>query len=147
MAKGTRHLRTLFKTQSKSRSKDQKYLEGDWKLTIAGLQIDNTSIGEAVERYSVTSFSTFSTNATMDNNIGPGRMLDKLYQYLGRKVEWGILRTSISSLHPNKILNCLLEEGHEHRIGGTLKEIVEQIRLRKGSVAIAGLKSLVHQTQ
>lgn len=93
------------------------------------------------------SASSFSTNATMDNNIGPGRMLDKLYQYLGRKIEWGILRISIASLHPNRILNCLWVPSTDEHVTGTLSDILKYCHQRKGQVTVAGLKSLVHQTQ
>lgn len=148
MAKGTRHLRTLFKTRSKTRSKYRKYLDGDWKMNDrSGFGLSLTCTSEAGdEEHSV---SSFSTNATMDNNIGPGRMLDKLYQYLGRKVEWSILRISIASLHPITILNCLWDETHVciERAGRPMSEIIASIHRRKGSAAVAGLKSLVHQTQ
>lgn len=113
----------------------------------------------------------------MDNNIGPGRILDKLYQFLGRKVEWRILRTSVSSLHPNRILHILLasindDEYDEHDeddgeydyvrrkhevfptpkmvdydLRGPLSNVIKTIGRRKGSVAVTGLKSLVHQAQ
>lgn len=98
----------------------------------------------------------------MDNNIGPGRILDKLYQFLGRKVEWRILRMSISSLHPNRILQFLLatiddddeeygdyvqEKYHDSYVYGPLSLVIETIYCRKGSVAVTGLKSLVHQAQ
>lgn len=33
------------------------------------------------------SATTFSTNYTQSNNIGPGRTLDRMFQYFGRKLE------------------------------------------------------------
>lgn len=157
MAKGPRTHRLLgpFRKGSKCSRKDRRYLEGDLKLVdfdVLGLSIssDNNIVEDLLyEDYSDrASVCSFSTNATMDNNIGPGRMLDKLYQYLGRKIEWGILRISISTLHPNRILNCLwvIDNNDEH-VGGSLSNILNYCHQRRGPATIAGLKSLVHQTQ
>lgn len=174
MAKGIRLLLAPRKKRSKSRDKARKYLEGDWKISRP---IDDLTEGSLTS----ASVSSYSTTATMDNNIGPGRILDKLYQFLGRKVEWRILRTSVSSLHPNKILHVLLasiddddddeddeddeddgeydyvrpwyEESRKTRsvdyydLQGPLSDVIKTIGRRKGSVAITGLKTLVHQAQ
>lgn len=95
------------------------------------------------------SISSFSTTATMDDNPGPGRTLDKCYQYLGRKIERSIFRFSIYTLHPTRIFQCLWKEG-DSWYGGDgrrLSDVMENIHVWKGPASVAGLKSLTQQTQ
>lgn len=181
MAKGSRRFRP-FDKRSRFPLDDRHYLDGDWKLNAVtkflGLGTgDGRSINEEVNhecKDDKCSVSSFSTNATTDNNIGPGRILDKLYQYLGRKVEWGILHVSVSSLHPNRIMHCLcVDEVYDDDDSDSdsdadilfefeppsppirsqtvelidLNEVIVCIHEQRGSAAVAGLKSLFHQMQ
>lgn len=51
---------------------------------------------------------TVSTNATMDNIPGTGRIIDTyLYQFFGRKLERFIFRVSMATLSPDRILQYL----------------------------------------
>lgn len=95
------------------------------------------------------SISSFSTTATMDDNTGPGRTLDKCYQYLGRKIERSIFRFSIYTLHPTRIFQCLWKEGDSWYDGDgrRLSDVMENIHVWKGPASVAGLKSLTQQTQ
>lgn len=95
------------------------------------------------------SISSFSTTATMDDNPGPGRTLDKCYQYLGRKIERSIFRFSIYTLHPTRIFQCLWKEGDSwYGVDGRrLSDVMENIHVWKGPASVAGLKSLTQQTQ
>lgn len=181
MAKGSRRFRP-FDKRSRFSLDDRHYLDGDWKLDTVidsfGLDTgDGRSINKEVNhecKDDECSVSSFSTNATMDDNIGPGRILDKLYQYLGRKVEWGILHVSVSSLHPNRIMHCLcVDEVYMYDDDDSdsdfdadilieppsppirsqtvelidLNEVIVCIHEQCGSAAVAGLKSLFHQMQ
>lgn len=95
------------------------------------------------------SVSSFSTTATMDDNPGPGRTLDKCYQYLGKKIERSIFRFSIYTLHPTRIFQCLWKDGDSwyNGYGRRLSDVMENIHVWKGPASVAGLKSLTQQTQ
>lgn len=43
-----------------------------------------------VQQFCLASSSTISTNATCSDNPGPGRVLDNLFQFLGRKLELAV---------------------------------------------------------
>lgn len=135
---------------------DQKYLEGDWKVTnfLSSLTSGTPDDSEETLYEYISdgmSVSSFSTNATMDNIPGPGRMLDKVYQILGRKVEWGIFSTSISSLHPNRILQFLYDYDEPYWFHAAnalpLEDALAEVYNEKGSAAVAGLRSLMRQAQ
>ena len=107
-----------------------------------------------------SSLASFSTNATMDNNPGPGRIIDTyIYQRLGRKVERLALRIRISTLPPAQILRSFqLKAGPwvwtyfvwdvPLRLT-SLEEAVSDISngVPHGSIIVAGLKGLVKQSQ
>ena len=98
------------------------------------------------------SIETFSTNATVDDNPGTGRVLDKyFYQPAGRRIERLALRFTIRYLHPWRISEFLsalrgigLSEPQQ-----TLDESLRHFsRLGSiGSTVVSGLKSLVRQAQ
>lgn len=141
---------------SAPRAVDQHYLEGDWKVTnfldsLAFSTPDDSeeSIYECIS--AVRSDSSLTTNATMDNIPGPGRMLDKLYHYLGEKVERGIFFTSVSTLHPITILQNLYDydeaDWFDIAEAPSLEDAITEVYDQKGSAAVAGLRSLVHQAE
>ena len=100
------------------------------------------------------STETFSTNATVDDNPGTGRVLDKyFYQPAGRRIERLALRFTIGHLHPWRITECL-----NAFASGYLYDVPQKASLGEtlgyfdghrcgGSTAVAGLKSLVRQAQ
>lgn len=156
MAHGLHRLSAILKKHSKHRSTDRKYLLGDWALDgeLHGPRLTLTSVYIEEAGYEDTddarSISSFSTNATMDNIPGPGRMLDKLYQHLGRKIERGIFRISIYSLHPNKIFQYLWKgESYGLKFCGrsTPSNAIDYVHRELGSASLAGLKGLVYQAQ
>lgn len=163
MAKTLHLCASLFKYPSQSPDKDRKYVEGNWgfydasfgRLRLADAHMEDGH-KEEEDTSDSCSVSSFSTNATTDNIPGPGRMLDKFYQHLGRKLERCILQFSISSLHPNRIMQCLWNDnfGWHYSDRDPLQVILGRIRGEKrqmgpvgGLEAIAGLESLVRQTQ
>lgn len=135
---------------------DQHYLEGDWKVTnfLDSLAFNTPDDSEesSYECISVVrSDSSLTTNATMDNIPGPGQMLDKLYHYLGNKVERGLFFTSVSTLHPITILQNLYDYDDPDYFyisnAQPLEVAIAEVYKQKGSAAVAGLRSLVHQAQ
>lgn len=160
--KGINYLQATFQRGLKSRDEGLRYLEDTWAIDrrifipFQTLFIADIGESEVEDNGDVGSVSSFSTNATMDNIPGPGRMLDRLYQQLGRKLERCIYHLSISSLHPNKILRCLWDNnfGWHYSDRDSLSVIMGNIHYARrgwgcteGPAAVAGLKSLVHQTQ
>ena len=99
-----------------------------------------------------SSASSFSTMATCDDNVGTGRVIDKhVYQALGRKVERLLARIAIKSLPPWQI-SSYIENGRKYSIirnGGSMKQsiVFASFSLPDGETIVAGLKSLVRQTQ
>ena len=101
------------------------------------------------------SIETFSTTATVDDNPGTGRMLDKyFYQPAGWGVERLALRFTIRYLHPWRISEFL----NAFASGGIYLNVEEKTTLEMtlhyidssgsgGSATVAGLKSLVRQAQ
>lgn len=101
------------------------------------------------------SITSHSTNSTVDDNPGTGRLMDKfLYQALGRKLERVIFRIRIRSLPPARI------SGYFEEITGLGSDCIYRAHLddlrdcvncfHKGEhtqSAIYGLKCLVKQTQ
>ena len=96
------------------------------------------------------SISSLSTNATMDNNPGPGRLIDTyIYQRLGRKIERFAARINISTLHPSQIVQRLNLKPTPWRtyLDGSTDETIKEVSLLHGSEVVAGLKCLVKQTR
>lgn len=91
--KGINYLQATFQRRLKSRDEGLRYLEDTWAIDrrifipFQTLFIADIGESEVEDNGDVGSVSSFSTNATMDNIPGPGRMLDRLYQQLGRKLE------------------------------------------------------------
>ena len=90
---------------------------------------------------------------TIDDNPGVGRTLDKyFFQPLGRRVERFAMRISIASLPPWRIsqyfASDLLMEGFGLPDPQSIDRALALLNRRKGgSTIVAGLKSLVKQTQ
>lgn len=99
------------------------------------------------------SFLSDSTNATMDDNPGPGRVLDKfIYQAIGRKIERFAGRVSIPFLPPGAIVFRIMElQGNtplppfkRH----PLSEVMDDISiLPNGNSIMKGLRALLKQTR
>lgn len=53
-----------------------------------------TLMDEIDDGLTLCSVTTFSTNYTQSNNIGPGRTLDRMFQYWGKKLEHSLGRTA-----------------------------------------------------
>ena len=113
---------------------------------IAELDNDNDDDARLIE--------SFPTIATVDDNPGTGRTVDKyFFQPIGRKIERFAMRITITSLPPWKIsqyfdttldLYVNVVYSFHSNIGQALAGLGE---LKRGSTIIAGLKSLVKQTQ
>ena len=98
------------------------------------------------------SFESFSSTATIDDNPGTGRVLDKyFFQLAGRRIERFAMRVAIRHLHPSRIFAFIdgVSWGHlEMEYKSTLGDVLSSIdREDSGSTVIAGLKSLVRQAQ
>lgn len=98
------------------------------------------------------SISSFSTMATADNIPGTGRSVDMyFYQPVGRWIETFAMRLTISSLNPAQIFRFLGERIKPSPMLGCyfrpLHDVIQVICDKHGSTCVAGLKSLVKQTQ
>ena len=94
--------------------------------------------------------SVTSTNATADDLPGPGRLLDKyIYQRGGRYIERFVTKWKMSTLHPAHIVRYLspLPTYYFRTLGEQLESIIFDIEISYGPTVVAGLKSLVQQTQ
>lgn len=93
------------------------------------------------------SILTVSTNATMGNIPGTGRLIDTyLYQFFGRKLERFIFRVSMATLSPDRIVQYLWKvnnDGHFLPYDIPLSDIIDGFSKDK----LSGLKGLVKQTQ
>lgn len=146
----------IHSKQRKVRAKDQKLLEGNWGLARTQWELTYIYVkpaGQGIDS-GTGSINSFSTNATMDNNVGTGRMLDKLYQYIGRKIERVILnlRMRVELVPPNRILDRFLEKSHYEMVQKVLVSrgmdfVLEKIGKDKGRAAVSGVLSLLHQTR
>ena len=105
---------------------------------------------EDVSRSGCTS-SVTSTNATADDLPGPGRIVDKyIYRRGGRIIERFVTKWKMSTLHPAYIVRYLSPLPTTFTTGFNvlkLESIIFTIETRHGPAVIAGLKSLVQQTQ
>lgn len=114
----------------------------------------HTREGEDDQDEDTCSIYSASTNATMDNIPGPGRIIDThIYQFLGRKLERCISRISVANLPPNRIAQCLwVNDGPSLYANLSSNDGIlwigedKDIRCESG-VRLAGLKSLVKQSQ
>lgn len=100
------------------------------------------------------SVSSHSTNSTIDDNIGTGRLMDKyLYQKGGRKLERLIfyVRIKMTRLDPAQIFQYFESLYGAGTLSGreqTLQQCVHEIgSYENGSTNLSGLKSLVQQTR
>ena len=97
-----------------------------------------------------SSVSTYSTNATADDLPGPGRLLDKyIYQRGGRIIERFVTKWNMATLHPAYIVRYLypLPVSRFLTLGEKLETIILNIETFHGPAVVAGLNSLVQQTQ
>lgn len=101
-----------------------------------------------------SSVGTYSTNSTVDDNPGPGRLVDKyLYQKGGRKVERLIfwVRIKLPNVHPvliSRILDDTWGAKLSRRCPTTsLSAAIRRIERVGKPGQISGLQSLVRQTQ
>ena len=101
--------------------------------------------------------SSCSSNATMDDIPGPGRVLDKAYQHFGRKLEKSAnklaARFSYINPPPDEILYHFLQDYQDspsifsvrsYSMEYTIKRISEHLH---GPTEVVGLQSLVRQAQ
>lgn len=132
--------------------KDLRYLPTNYPILFS----ENLYLSGYEEDYDDgASFCSLSTNATMDDNPGPGRIIDKcIYQFLGKKIEQFANRISISCLPPHTIAQCLwvnmihLPNDEFYPLGPIIGLIQADPNLPcEGSARIAGLKSLVKQAK
>ena len=99
-----------------------------------------------------SSISTFSTTATVDDNPGTGRILDKyFFQPAGRGVERLAMKFTIRYLHPWRIM-AFINKAPMRYCGFlgkcTLSMMLDIVDHRfDGPTIVTGLKSLVRQTQ
>lgn len=81
------------------------------------------------------------------------RMLDKFYQYIGRKIVRVILnlRMRVELVPPNRILDRLLEKSQYETVYTLVNRdmdfVLEGIGKDKGRAAVSGVLSLLHQTR
>lgn len=98
-----------------------------------------------------SSILTFSTTATTDNIPGAGRSVDTFfYQPVGKWIERFAMRISISSLHPTQISRYIEAQLLYHDYGPLFVRSQlnpHEVIARTGPTFVAGLKSLVKQTQ
>lgn len=100
------------------------------------------------------SVSSHSTNSTIDDNIGTGRLMDKyLYQKGGRKLERLIfyVRIKMTKLDPAQICQYFESSYKTSPSSGTKQTLQECVcaigSLENGYTNLSGLKSLVQQTR
>lgn len=146
----------IHSKQKRVRAKDLKHLEGNWGQARTQWELTYIYVkpaGQGIDSGTGT-INSFSTNATMDNNVGTGRMLDKFYQYIGRKIERVILnlRMRVELVPPNRILDRLLEKSqyemvHKVLVSRGMDVVLEKIGKDKGRAAVSGVLSLLHQTR
>lgn len=93
-----------------------------------------------------SSMSSFSTTATTDDNPGAGWTVDKyFYQPVGRRIENLAFQISMPFLSPFRIFQYI----EEHHFNGALSfdQLFMPMFTNLDSVYLAGLNSLIHQTQ
>lgn len=162
MSKVLRRIPKVFKNAWNRPDKNLKYLDAsiDVGRPFFGGYIEDTEDGDddGDDDSDTWSISTVSTNATMDNNPGTGRIIDIcIYQFLGRKIERFANRISISLLSPAEIFRSL--EYVRSSVGTpvdprTLSWAIDRLNCFpqhclpcEPGACLAGLKSLVRQSQ
>lgn len=140
-------LRRLF--NGRGEGDNEFLLDNPWQ------HVDFTQAYHAATDDDASSMSSFSTNATIDDNPGTGRLIDKyLYQRGGKKVERLIFRMWIKTSPPNpaqisryfEVLNEISTHGGQII---PLKLAITNLESSYGEVSaiISGLKCLVQQTK
>lgn len=118
--------------------------------------ISPIQMGSNISQDSVSASTvlTYSTMATMDDNPGPGRAIDKyFYQPAGRKVEAWAGRIAISYLPPGNIFRYLSDNTSmspgiripESRPASIVT--VKDLWIDDGAAIIDGWKALIKQTK
>lgn len=113
---------------------------------IYGVDVDRLENG-------APTVSSFSTMATMDDNPGPGRVIDKhFYQTVGRKIELLAGRIVINYVPPGAILNYMYLNssfGHGISIPKSTPGPVSDVMTKwdEGNTVMDGWKALVKQIQ
>lgn len=93
-----------------------------------------------------SSVSSFSTMATMNDNPGAGCTVDKyFYQPVGRRIEKLAFRIAMPLLSPFKIFQYIKER--RFRAALFYNKYISPYSPDLNSAHLAGLKSLLHQTQ
>ena len=95
-----------------------------------------------------------SSTATIDDNPGPGRTIDKyFYQKAGKKVEQIYFRVALPSLSTGQVMRCIARYKEKHRfshgLGYTerLDSALGYFSGLSGSLVINGLKVLLHRSR
>ena len=118
--------------------------------STAGAYIEARDRSDEDDSRSGGTSSVTSTNATADDLPGPGRIVDKyIYRRGGRIIERFVTKWKMSTLHPAHIVRYLSPlPTYSHRIlGEQLEAIIFSSETSHGPDVVAGLKSLVQQTQ
>ena len=136
------HPTQIFRRRPRFNKKDVKYLSLDvgWPDSHTDAQRPN------YEDEAGSSIISYSTNATADNIPGPGRLLDNLYQFLGRRLERLIMRLGPYDPQPSQILHHLMKN-YSTQLHFVVSENLNGVSRRLPNQEIAGLRSLVKQTQ
>lgn len=153
MRKSIKTLPKVFKKRTKREDEDAALLcdvMGNYRLylfpTSSSVAFNNNDEDDT------DSILSFSTMATADNIPGTGRSVDMyFYQPVGRLIERLAMRLTISSLNPAQIFRFLRKRLNSSPFLGCyfrpLHEVIQIICDEHGSTCVAGLKSLVKQTQ
>lgn len=88
-------------------------------------------------RLSVASYSTWSTNMTMSNLVGAGRMVGNFYSFAGRRLEKGVLRIVATSTArgPNACADRLLSLCQSFFAGWPFRELPVGATSNRGALA------------
>lgn len=152
--KEKRILPRAFKRSHRVSGKDAKYLrseDGYWAPTLVYTYTKSSSIEEYEDDGSdAMSIISHSTNATVDNLPGAGRVMGNFYQSLGRKLERAAMQFGIVHPPPAQILRHFTHEYAARWISLTYWEPPTDYRRVIRDMTnrdITGLKSLIKQTQ
>lgn len=146
-------LSRVLRGKSRKRKDAVDYLSSGFEHYLLGLD-SQPSIGSDNDDTDGRSITSFSTTATADNLPGTGRIIDTyIYQPVGRRIERLAMRVTISSLHPAHIAQYI--EANYTYFNYMLNDMTPLnnatakfcIWHYNGSTIIAGMKSLVKQTQ
>lgn len=151
----TRRLSKVFKKKRQQETDDHKFLFTDCvPKTVSSLPWSLPKGAEQIDDDDSSSMSSFSTTATVDNNPGPGRLIDNfLYQRLGRKLERGILKFRIytGGLSPFQICQFILDKFPDNPpVFGRILRLNSMLGIKEfdhGATTLAGLNNLMQQTR